>query len=145
MPRSPPKSAASSPSSLPRAPGRPGAASDRFALAPAVSDALPSWVEALGHEDAGLRILVQPRASRSRITGEHDGLLKVQLAAPPVDGAANRALLELLVDLLQIPKRQVTLLSGESSRRKRVRVEGVAPADVAARLNPTIPDPSGPV
>jgi len=72
-----------------------------------------------------LLVLVQPRASRSRVVGEHGGYLKVQLAAPPVDGAANAALLELLADLLGVPRRQVSLVSGESSRRKRVRAAGV--------------------
>lgn len=77
---------------------------------------------------------MQPRASRSRVVGEHDGLLKVQLAAPPVDGAANRALLELIAELLQLPRRRITLVSGESSRRKHLKVEGMAAADVAERL-----------
>ena len=72
-----------------------------------------------------LLVQVQPRASRSRVVGEHGGYLKVQLAAPPVDGAANAALLELLADLLGVPRRQVSLVSGESSRRKRVRAAGV--------------------
>jgi len=72
-----------------------------------------------------LQILVQPRASRSRVAGEHGGLLKIQLAAPPVDGAANAALVELVADLLGIPRRQVSLVSGEASRRKRVRALGV--------------------
>jgi len=72
-----------------------------------------------------LSVLVQPRASRSRVVGTHGELLKVQLAAPPVDGAANAELLELLADLLGIPRRQVSLVSGESSRRKRVRALGV--------------------
>ena len=72
-----------------------------------------------------LLVLVQPRASRSRVLGEHGGYLKIQLAAPPVDGAANAALLELLAGLLGVPRRQVTLVSGESSRRKRVRAAGV--------------------
>lgn len=74
-----------------------------------------------------LSVLVQPRASRSRVVGEHDGMLKVQLAAPPVDGEANAALIELLARLLGVPKRQLTLVSGEASRRKRVRVAGVEP------------------
>lgn len=72
-----------------------------------------------------LLVRVQPRASRSRVVGEHGGYLKVQLAAPPVDGAANAALLELLAELLGIPRRQVALVSGETSRRKRVRALGV--------------------
>lgn len=98
-----------------------------------MSGALPPWVEPLG-DGAGLRVLVQPRASRSRVVGEHDGLLKLQLAAPPVDGAANKALLELLAALLGVPRRQVTLLSGESSRRKHVRIVGMSASDLAVKL-----------
>lgn len=73
-----------------------------------------------------LAVLVQPRASRTRVVGEHDGLLKIQLAAPPVDGEANAALLEFLAKKLGVSRRQVTLTSGDASRRKRVTVAGVA-------------------
>lgn len=73
-----------------------------------------------------LAVLVQPRASRTRVVGEHDGLLKIQLAAPPVDGEANAALLEFLAKRLEVSRRQVTLTSGDASRRKRVTVAGVA-------------------
>jgi uncharacterized protein len=79
-----------------------------------------------------LQLLVQPRASRSRVLGEHGGALKIALAAPPVDGAANEALVELLADLLGVPRRQVSLVSGQSSRRKTVQVEGVDAARVEA-------------
>lgn len=79
-----------------------------------------------------LAVLVQPRASRSRVVGEHGGLLKIQLAAPPVDGEANAALIEFLARLLRVPKRQVTLVSGDTSRRKRLRIEGVEPAAAEA-------------
>ena len=65
-------------------------------------------------------VLVQPRASRSRVVGLHDGRLKVQLAAPPVDGAANAALLELLSDTLERPRSTVQLRRGDGSRRKTV-------------------------
>ena len=81
-------------------------------------------------------VLVQPRASRSRVVGEHDGMLKIQLAAPPVDGAANEALVQLLSELLGVPKRSVRLVAGETSRRKRVRVDGVAPAEATVSLSP---------
>lgn len=79
-------------------------------------------------------VLVQPRASRSRFVGEHDGRLKVQLAAPPVDGAANEALERLFAQFLGVAGRQVTILRGESSRRKTVALAGVSAAQVAAAL-----------
>jgi uncharacterized protein (TIGR00251 family) len=82
---------------------------------------------------AVLEILAQPRASRSRVVGEHDGCLKIQLAAPPVDGEANAALLAFLADRLGLKRADVVLLAGETGRRKRVKVAGLG-ADAAARL-----------
>ena len=76
--------------------------------------------------DLTLRILVQPRASRSEIVGPHGDALKVRLAAPPVDGAANEELVRLLAREYKVPSSAVTILSGHSSRRKTVKVEGVA-------------------
>ena len=77
-----------------------------------------------------LSIIVVPRASRSRVMGVHDGRLKVQLAAPPVDGEANAALVELLAGLLGVRKSAISLIEGETSRRKRVLVEGAGAASV---------------
>jgi uncharacterized protein len=82
-----------------------------------------------------LAVLVQPRASRTRVVGEHDGMLKLQLAAPPVDGEANAALLEFLARRLGVPRRQVVLVAGDASRRKRVRVEGLGAAAVEAVMS----------
>jgi hypothetical protein len=82
-----------------------------------------------------LAVVVQPRASRTRVVGEHDGMLKIQLAAPPVDGEANAALLEFLAKHLGVPKRQVSLVSGDTSRRKRVRVEGLGAAHAEAVMS----------
>jgi uncharacterized protein (TIGR00251 family) len=82
-------------------------------------------------DDAGgalLEILVQPRASRTRAVGEHDGRLKVQLAAPPVDGEANAALVEFLAGALRVRKADVRIVRGDTGRRKTVRVDGVTAA-----------------
>lgn len=70
-------------------------------------------------------VRVQPRASRNEACGVHGGALKVRLQAPPVDNAANESLIELMADLLDIPKRQVRIVSGATSRSKVVEVEGV--------------------
>ncbi len=83
---------------------------------------------------AVLEVLVQPRASRTRAVGEHDGRLKVQLAAPPVEGEANRALIEFLAEALRVRKADVVLQRGETGRRKTVRVAGVSAAQVRAAL-----------
>lgn len=73
---------------------------------------------------------VQPRASRSEIVGMHGDALKIRLAAPPVDGAANDALVTLLAQAFAIPRRAVRILAGESSRAKLVELEGVTPEAV---------------
>lgn len=83
------------------------------------------WCQRDG-DDLILRIRLQPRASKNQVVGEQGGMLKVRLTAPPVDGKANAALIEFLADLFQVPKSRVALVSGETSREKRVRV--TAPA-----------------
>jgi uncharacterized protein (TIGR00251 family) len=92
-----------------------------------------SWVR----DDAGgavLDVLVQPRASRTRVVGEHDGRLKVQLAAPPVDGEANAALVGFLADALSVRRADVSIVRGDTGRRKTVRIAGVTAARVTALL-----------
>ncbi len=84
--------------------------------------------EAGGRVRFGVR--VSPRASRDAILGVHDGALKVALTAPPVEGAANAALVALLAKALGVAKRAVTIASGEASRQKRVQIEGVTAAEV---------------
>jgi uncharacterized protein (TIGR00251 family) len=76
-------------------------------------------------------VRVVPRASRSSVAGEHDGALRVRVAAPPVDGAANEELLRLLARAFEVPTRDVLIASGHSSRLKQVQVRGAT----CARLN----------
>lgn len=66
----------------------------------------------------------------------HDGLLRIRLAAPPVDGAANAALVAFIAEILDIAKSRVRVVSGVASRRKVVRIEGMSEDAVAAALNP---------
>jgi uncharacterized protein (TIGR00251 family) len=61
--------------------------------------------------------------------GLHDGLLKIALVAPPVDGAANKALVEFVAKTLGVPMGRVTLVSGETSRRKTLEVVGISRID----------------
>lgn len=72
-----------------------------------------------------LQIKVIPRAGRTALAGTRDGALLVRLAAAPVDGAANEALIDVIADALSVPKRNVTIVSGERSKQKRVRIAGV--------------------
>lgn len=81
-----------------------------------------------------LLVRVIPRAGRSAVAGMRDGALLVRLNAPPVEGAANDELIEVLADLFGVPKRAVTIVSGERSRRKRVRIRGMDAETVARAL-----------
>ena len=81
-----------------------------------------------------ISIYVQPRASKTSIAGMHDGAIKIRLAAPPVDGAANAALIEFIAKRVGVARSRVRLISGASSRRKIVEIEGVDAATVAAAL-----------
>jgi uncharacterized protein len=76
----------------------------------------------------------KPRARSSRIAGLRNGALVVQLAAPPVDGAANVELVSLLAGILSVPKRDVVLVRGETGRAKLLEVRGLTEAEVRARL-----------
>jgi hypothetical protein len=77
-------------------------------------------------------VRVTPRASRAAITGVHGGALKVSLTAPPVEGAANAALIELLADALAVPKRAVRIEHGDHNRQKTISIDGVTLAALRA-------------
>ena len=83
---------------------------------------------------AVLDVRVIPRAGRTGLAGTRGGALLVRVAAAPVDGAANDALLVTLAEALQVPRRALTLVSGDRSRSKRIRVAGHSAADLRARL-----------
>jgi uncharacterized protein (TIGR00251 family) len=85
-----------------------------------------------------LDVRVIPRAKKTQIGGVRDGTLVVRLAAPPVEGAANAALVEFLAHTLQLPRHAIQILSGERGRRKRVAIAGATAAAVLARLAPTV-------
>ena len=85
-------------------------------------------------EGVVIDIRVIPRASRSGLAGIRNDALLLRLNAAPVDGAANTEVVDILSDVLGIPRRAVTILAGGRSRLKRVRVEGVSAEFVRARL-----------
>jgi uncharacterized protein (TIGR00251 family) len=70
-------------------------------------------------------VRVVPRASRSEVMGEHDGALRVRVAAPPVDGAANEELQRTLARALDVAIREVLIVGGHSSKLKRMSVSGI--------------------
>lgn len=84
---------------------------------------------------ARIAIYVQPRASKTMIAGMHDGCVKVRLAAPPVDGAANSALIEFVAERLRIARSRVRIVTGQTSRRKVVEVDGVSVEQLAEALS----------
>jgi uncharacterized protein (TIGR00251 family) len=85
-------------------------------------------------EGTVLDVKVIPRAGRTALAGTRDGSYLIRLAAAPVDGAANAELIAFLAELLDLPKRQIAIISGEKSRSKRVKVKGLAAAVIRERL-----------
>jgi uncharacterized protein (TIGR00251 family) len=88
-------------------------------------------------EGTSFAVQVQPRASREEIKGEREGALVVRLTAPPVEGAANRALARFLGRTLGVAPSAITIVSGAGGRRKRVAVAGIDAATTRARLAST--------
>jgi uncharacterized protein (TIGR00251 family) len=82
-----------------------------------------------------LDVRVTPRAGRSGVAGLRGGVLLVKLAAAPVDGAANGELIAVLSKVLDIPKRDITIVSGERSRTKRVRIAGMDREQALAKID----------
>ncbi len=89
-----------------------------------------------------LNVRVIPRAKKTELAGirpsPDSGVpeLVIRVSAPPLEGAANDAVIELLAERLGIPRRNLRIVSGETSRRKRIDITGLAPADVARKLSP---------
>ena len=83
-----------------------------------------TWLVADG-DGVSLRLHIQPGAKTTGVAGVHGEALKIRLAAPPVDGKANACLIAFLADQFRLPKSSIKLLSGNSSRSKRLHVSGV--------------------
>ena len=96
---------------------------------------LALWVEQRGTV-IRVGVHVQPRASRSEIVGIHGTALKVRLQAPPVEGAANEALVSLLAERLGVARRSVHVVAGATSRAKTVEIDGTTVSAVRALASP---------
>lgn len=81
-----------------------------------------------------IQVRVLPRSSRNEVIGGENGVIKVKLAAPPVDGKANKALKEFLAKRLGVSRKNVEIISGERSRLKSIRIHGLSREDVRGRL-----------
>lgn len=84
-----------------------------------------------------ITVRLTPRVSRDEIVALRDEVLHVRVTAPPVDGAANEALLRLLAKALRVPVRDLRIASGATARTKVVEVAGLDAAEVAERLRPS--------
>jgi uncharacterized protein (TIGR00251 family) len=83
-----------------------------------------------------VEVYIQPRSSTTGLAGTHDGLIKIRIAAPAVENAANLALIEFIARRLGIAKRCVRVVSGAASRRKMLEIDGVSTETVLATLAP---------
>ena len=83
---------------------------------------------------AVISVKIQPRASKNEIIRREDGGLKIRLTAPPVDGAANEALVKFLAHKLGVAKSSVEIVSGQTSRDKTIRIDGLSSEDVERLL-----------
>src|SRR5262245_3108302 len=77
-------------------------------------------------QDIVIPVRVQVRASQSGIAGELDGALKIRLAAPPVDGEANEELIRVIAKFFEIPRAQISLIAGQTSKNKLIRINGIS-------------------
>lgn len=103
---------------------------------PADSDATPATPATSEAEagNSGLPLWIQPRAAKDAVIGERQDMVAIHLQAPPVDGAANAALIRFLASRLGCPAASVRLLRGERGRRKWVAVEGLTASQLRRRL-----------
>lgn len=95
----------------------------------------PPWLHQHG-EDVLIDVAVVPKASRTRILNVYDSRLKIQLAAPPVEGQANDALVRFLADTLDMPRVQIEIVGGAANKRKTVRIKKASLTRVMLKLAP---------
>lgn len=93
---------------------------------------MSDWFRAAGDGRITLTLHIQPGAKKTEFAGLHGDALKIRLAAPPVDGKANEALVRFIAETLGLARSAVNLKSGQSSRRKVLEVIGATPSAVAA-------------
>jgi uncharacterized protein len=95
---------------------------------------MSEWSIAEANGSVTFNVRVVPRSSRNQIVGVEGGALKIKLTAPPVEGAANAALIEFIAEWLDVRRSAVSIISGDKARNKIVRVNGVTRGRVLERL-----------
>ena len=101
---------------------------------------MADWLRRHDDTSVTLTLHIQPGAKRTEVAGPHGDALKIRLAAPPIDGRANTALIEFIADRMGLAKSDVRLISGLTSRRKILQITA-APADSEQRLLPETSSP----
>jgi uncharacterized protein (TIGR00251 family) len=91
-------------------------------------------VHSLRSGEVVFKVHVVPRSSRSEVVGEHNGALRIRIAAPPVDGAANEELIRILAKTFNVSRSAVKIVSGHSGKLKQISIEGNT-GEVVTRLN----------
>lgn len=82
-----------------------------------------------------MRVRVTPRSSRNELLGLEEEVLRVKLQAPPVEGEANRALLELMARVLDVPRSSIVIVAGHRSRQKTLAIRGLSALEAVRRLS----------
>jgi uncharacterized protein (TIGR00251 family) len=98
------------------------------------SDEFSDAMAAINEMETVLQVKVLPRSSRNAIVGKEEGLFRVKLTAPPVEGKANKALIGFLAKTLGVSSKDIEIISGKRSRKKSVRISGMSPIEVERLL-----------
>ncbi len=94
----------------------------------------PTWIEVAADGRIRIKVAAQPGAKKTTVSGVHDGCLKIKIAAPPVEGAANDELIAFLAERLHVKQKDVTLVSGQRTRRKTFQITAVDAATISSVL-----------
>jgi hypothetical protein len=81
-----------------------------------------------------IKVKVIPRSSRTDILGKENDIYRMKLSDPPVEGRANKAVIELLAEKLGVPRRDIEIVSGKTGRLKTIRIRGLTAAEIAQAL-----------
>jgi len=107
----------------------------RYAFSQVFFVARPELMTSQSDSLTKISLRVQPGASRNAVTFDSENRVRIALTSPPIDGKANQALIKFLSKALQIPKRRISIVTGEKSRDKIVSIEGLSEKNIRERLS----------